>query len=105
MPGTLCRKILGRGSSEISPPSERIVVYDASWCPDARRARRFVDEHGVEYSWVDIDEDSEAIDFVSKTNGGEVVIPVMVFADQSVLVEPTNYELAKKMEALLGEPD
>ena len=89
----------------MSEPSERIVVYGASWCPDARRARRFFDEQGVEYTWIDIDEDSEASDFVRKTNGGQIVIPVIVFPDESILVEPSNYELAKKMEALFGEAD
>ena len=89
----------------MSEPSDRIVVYGASWCPDARRARRFFDERGAEYTWIDIDEGSEASDFVRKTNGGQIVIPVIVFPDESVLVEPSNYELAKKMEALLAEDD
>jgi glutaredoxin len=89
----------------MSGPSERIVVYGASWCPDARRARRFFAEQRVEYTWIDIEEDNEAFDFVRKTNGGQVIIPVIVFPDESILVEPTNYELATKMEALLGEPD
>jgi glutaredoxin-like protein len=88
----------------MSAPSERIVIYGASWCPDARRARRFFDEQGVEYAWIDIDEDNQASDFVKKTKGGQIIIPVIVFPDQSTLVEPSNYELAKKMEALLGEP-
>jgi glutaredoxin len=105
MPGTFCRRILRIGSSEMNPPAERIVVYGASWCPDARRARRFFDEHGAKYAWIDIDEDIEASDFVRKTNGGQVVIPVIVFPDQSILVEPTNDELARKMVTLLGEPD
>jgi glutaredoxin len=86
-------------------PSRRILVYGASWCPDARRARRFFDEHKVDYRWIDIDEDKEALDFVRKTNGGQVIIPVIVFPDESILVEPSNYELAKKMEALFREPD
>lgn len=81
----------------MSHPYERIVVYGASWCPDARRARRFFDERGVDYAWIDIDEDSEANDFVRRTNGGQVVIPVIVFPDQSILVEPTDHELAKKI--------
>jgi glutaredoxin len=88
----------------MSAPSKRIVIYGASWCPDARRARRFFDEQGVEYAWIDIDEDNQARDFVKKTNRGKIVIPVIVFPDQSTLVEPSNYELASKMEALLGEP-
>jgi glutaredoxin len=89
----------------MSSPSPEIVVYGATWCPDARRARRFFDEHGVAYAWIDIDEDNEARNFVRETNGGQIVIPVIVFPDNSILVEPSNYELAKKMEALLGEAD
>lgn len=89
----------------MSPPHERIVVYGASWCPDARRARRFFDEQGVAYAWIDIDEDRQASDFVRETNGGQIVIPVIVFPDKSILVEPSNYQLAKKMEALLGQTD
>jgi len=85
--------------------SEQVVVYGASWCPDARRARRFFDEHGVAYAWVDIDEDKGASSFVRETNGGQILIPVIVFPDKSILVEPSNYELAKKMEALLAEDD
>jgi mycoredoxin len=89
----------------MSGPSKRIVVYGASWCPDARRARRFFDEHGLEYTWIDIDEDAAARDFVKQKNGGQVIIPVIVFPDISTLVEPSNYELAKKRAALWGEPD
>ncbi len=89
----------------MSQPVGRIVMYSASWCPDARRARRFFDEHGMVYTWIDIDEDSEARDFVKKTNGGQVVIPVIVFPDQSILVEPSNYELASKIDTFLGETE
>jgi glutaredoxin len=89
----------------MSQPAGRIVVYGASWCPDARRARRFFDEQGVGYRLIDIDEDSDARDFVRKTNSGQVVIPVIVFPDESILVEPSNYQLAKNMEALFREPD
>jgi glutaredoxin len=89
----------------MSQPAVRISVYGASWCPDARRARRFFDEHGVDYAWIDIDEDIEARDFVKNTNGGQVVIPVIVFPDESILVEPSNHELASKIDTLLGETE
>jgi glutaredoxin len=40
---------------------EGIVIYGAAWCPDARRARRFLDEHKANYRWIDIDEDNQAL--------------------------------------------
>ena len=85
---------------------EGIVVYGASWCPDARRARRFFDEHGVEYRrGSTLTRTSAARDFVKNINSGQIVIPVIVFPDESILVEPTNYDLAQKMEALMEETD
>ena len=81
---------------------EGIVIYGAAWCPDARRARRFLDEHKANYRWIDIDEDNQALDFVRTTNGGQVIVPVIVFPDESILVEPTNDELDKKLEVLRG---
>ncbi len=83
--------------------SPRIVVYGASWCPDARRARRLLDEHETDYTWIDVDEDGNAMDFVKKINGGKMVIPVIVFPDESILIEPTNYELTAKLESLFRE--
>ena len=79
---------------------ERIAIYGASWCPDARRAKRFFDERGIEYDWIDIEKDSFGHEFVNKTNGGQIVIPVIVFTDRSILIEPSNYELAKKIESI-----
>jgi len=99
-----CWGILATGLSQVTETAERIVVYGASWCPDARRARRFFDEQGIEYRWTDIEQDHSAREFVRNTNGGEIIIPVIVFPDQSILVEPTNYELAQKMEALMEWP-
>lgn len=97
MAGTVIRRISGIGSCEMNVSADRIVVYGASWCPDARRARRFFDEHGIDYAWIDIDEDDEARDFVKEVNRGQIVVPVIVFPDGAILVEPTNDELAKEI--------
>jgi glutaredoxin len=105
MLGTVDPRTFGGGSHEMTAHSGRIVVYGASWCPDARRARRFFDKQDVAYAWIDIDEDNEASNFVRETNRGQIVIPVIVFPDHSILVEPSNYELAKKLEGLAGEAD
>jgi glutaredoxin len=80
--------------------SKQIVINGAEWCPDARRARRFLDEHHIDYQWNDIDKDSQAKEYVKQVNNGQVVIPVIVFPDESILVEPSNDELSRKLESL-----
>ena len=74
-----------------------ITVYGADWCGDCRRAKKFMDDNGVGYQWVDVENDQAAIDLVLELNGGKRIIPTIVFEDGSILVEPTNSELAVKL--------
>ncbi len=74
-----------------------ITVYGAYWCPDCRRSKQFLGEHQIPYEWVDIEQDQAAERFVIERNQGKRIIPTIVFADGSLLVEPTNAELAAKL--------
>lgn len=74
-----------------------ITVYGADWCPDTRRAKRILDEHHAAYKWVDIDQDRAGEKFVIQTNHGSRSIPTIVFADGSILVEPSNEQLSAKV--------
>ena len=74
-----------------------LTVYGAPWCPDCKRAKQFLGEQRVRYNWVDIDEDEDGRKYVQKANNGKQIIPTIVFGDGSILVEPTNAELANKL--------
>ena len=74
-----------------------IKVYGASWCPDCRRAKQFLDEQRVPYDWIDLDAHPESKSIVEERNNGATIIPTIVFADGSHLAEPTNEELATKL--------
>ncbi len=78
-------------------PSSDIVVYGAFWCPDCRRSKQFLGEHQIPYQWVNIEEDADAEQRVIEMNDGKRIIPTIVFADGSRLVEPSNAELASKL--------
>ncbi len=71
-----------------------ITVYGAHWCPDCRRSKQFLGEHQIPYRWVDIEQDPVAEQYVIEQNQGRRIIPTIVFGDGSVLVEPSNAELA-----------
>ncbi|MDP6402910.1 MAG: glutaredoxin domain-containing protein, partial [SAR202 cluster bacterium] len=74
-----------------------IIVYGAPWCPDCKRSKQFLGEQRVPYNWVDIDLDEEGRRYVQRVNNGKQIIPTIVFEDGSVLVEPSNSELAAKL--------
>lgn len=74
-----------------------ITVYGAPWCPDCTRAKQFLGEQRTPYNWIDIDQDEEARSYVQQVNDGKQIIPTIIFEDGSLLVEPSNAELAAKL--------
>jgi thioredoxin reductase (NADPH) len=76
---------------------QTIKMYGAPWCPDCKRSKQFLSEQRVPYEWNDIDQDEEARAYVQWVNDGRQIIPTLVFADGSILVEPSNAELAEKL--------
>jgi thioredoxin reductase (NADPH) len=75
----------------------KVIVYGAYWCPDCRRAKKFLGEQFIPYRWVDIEQDKQGESYVLQKNDGKRIIPTIVFEDDSFLVEPTNAELAQKL--------
>jgi mycoredoxin len=76
---------------------DNLIIYGAMWCGDCRRAKRFLDERKVAYTWIDVDQDAAAAAEVMRLNRGMQSIPTLVFTDGSTLVEPSNTELARKL--------
>jgi thioredoxin reductase (NADPH) len=78
-------------------PMADVTVLGAPWCPDCRRTKRFLAEQRIGYDWVDIDKDPAGLRRVEEIQKGGRTIPTVVFADGSVLVDPENEELARKL--------
>jgi thioredoxin reductase (NADPH) len=74
-----------------------IQLYGASWCPDCRRAKKFLADQRIDFEWHDIDGRDDLESLVEERNDGKRIIPTIVFADGSHLAEPSNEELAEKL--------
>ena len=74
------------------------VVFGTEWCGDCKRSKKFLDENNVPYKWIDIDYDEEAKEKAARLNGGQWRVPTIVFSDGSILIEPSDEELKKKLE-------
>lgn len=74
-----------------------ITVYGAPWCPDCKRAKKFLAEHRIPYDFVDIDADPEGLAYVERVQNGGRTIPTVVLPDGSHLLEPGNDELASRL--------
>ena len=50
-----------------------------------------------DYDWTNVDDEPEFQEYIKKLNNGNQRVPTIVFSDGSILVEPTDEELADKL--------
>ena len=74
-----------------------ITLYGTGWCSDCKRSKQLLNEQRIAYDYVNVDGDPAGRAVVQSHNDGKDIIPTIVFDDGSVLVEPSNAELAAKL--------
>ena len=87
---------LSMASHPIAHPAT-ITVYGADWCGDCRRAKRLLAARETAYDWVDVAARPEIRDEL--TANGYPAIPVIVMPGGTILMEPSDAELAAALDA------
>ena len=72
-------------------------MYGTPTCGDCILAKHVFAEKNIEYENIDISNNEEATKKAIELNYGMRRIRVIVFQDQSILVEPTREELLAKL--------
>jgi glutaredoxin len=79
-----------------------VIVYSAVWCRDCREAKRFLEEHRIAYTEIDIEREPGAADEVLR-NVGKRAIPQFVIDGRWVQpYRPGRGFLYQEMSELLG---
>jgi thioredoxin reductase (NADPH) len=74
-----------------------IKLYGTNWCSDCKRSKKFLGEQRIHYEFINIEEDMDGQAFVQRVQNGGLTIPTIVFEDGSLLIEPSNAQLAAKL--------
>ncbi|HUL34425.1 MAG TPA: glutaredoxin family protein [Candidatus Eisenbacteria bacterium] len=69
---------------------EMVTVYSAGWCPDCWRTKKFLNERGVEFHEINIEEDVEAAALVMRVNHGRRRIPTLKIGERYIACSPFN---------------
>lgn len=80
---------------------DALTVYSAPWCGYCIRLKRQLDEAGIAYREVDVDDTPGAIDVITEIAGGSWLIPTVVLPDGRGLVNPS---LQQVTAALAEQP-
>ncbi len=77
-------------------PFEGIRVVGAMWSSASHEIKDFLARSSIPYLWLDVERDEEAQRLVATLAGDAVEIPLLLFPDGEVLVQPTPQEVAEK---------
>jgi len=69
-----------------------VKVYGADWCGMTRRTLSYLDDVGVDYDYINVEQDRRASEWVKRQAGGKEKKPT-VDVSGTVLVTPDNSEL------------
>jgi glutaredoxin len=81
-----------------------VIVAGADWCGDTRATLAYLQELGVPFDYLNVDEDQRAADWVREQNGGKLKLPT-VDVGGLVLSIPDAEQLQAALEDrnLLGD--
>lgn len=67
-----------------------IRMYTTEWCGDCRRAKKFLNERGIAYEEINIEEQEGAAEHVMSINGGKRKVPTFEVGGRAFSLSPFN---------------
>ncbi|WP_322748232.1 MULTISPECIES: mycoredoxin [unclassified Frankia] len=74
-----------------------LTIYTTPWCGYCVRLKRQLDAAGLAHVTVDIEGNPEAEQIVRSANNGNATVPTVVFADGTVLTNPSLRQVTEKV--------
>jgi mycoredoxin len=74
-----------------------VTMYSTTWCGYCKRLKQQLDEAGIAYEVVDIESDPTAEQLVREANNGNATVPTVVFADGTVMTNPSLRQVSEKV--------
>ena len=89
--------VLGDWQAGFRPPYEGIRIVSHRWSPRAHGIKDYLARNQIPYRWLDAVEDPEASELAASAEVDAAREALVVFADGTHLVSPTNAEIAAKV--------
>ena len=80
--------------------ADQVRIYGADWCGDTRRSLRVLETAGVNFDYINVDENAEGEKKVIEFNKGKRRIPLVEIASETgmqSLSVPSDTELKKAL--------
>lgn len=84
---------------ETEMATTEIVMYGSDWCGFTQRAKHHLDELGVPYTYVDVDENPDAEQLIASWNEGRAIRPTFDIGGEH-MVNPATLTLEAKLREI-----
>jgi mycoredoxin len=82
-----------------------LIVYSATWCPDCREAKRFLEKHKIPYTEINIETTPGAAQEVIHRTGKRAIPQFVIDGEWIQPYKPGRGFLYDEMSARLGVQD
>jgi len=79
-----------------------ITIYSAFWCPDCREAKRFLKNHNIPFTEIDIEHTPGAAEEVIRHTGKRAIPQLVIDGEWVQPYRPGEGFLYEEMSKLLG---
>jgi glutaredoxin len=83
-------------------PGMQVTLYSAVWCRDCREAKRFLEQHHIDYTEIDIEQVPGAADEVLRHVGKRAIPQFVIDGNWVQPYRPGRGFLYQEMSALFG---
>ncbi len=75
-------------------------MYSTTWCGYCKRLKRQLNDLGITFEEVNIEEVPDAAALIEKINNGNQVVPTLVFSDGTSMTNPPAADVQAKLATL-----
>lgn len=88
---------MGGRAAALTTDMSDLTIYTTSWCPFSIRLLTDLDRAGVDFTDIDVDQDSKASELVKSLNHGNRTVPTVVFPDGTSMTNPGVRQVVAKL--------
>ncbi len=79
---------------------QEFVMFSTEWCGYCKRLKNQLGEIGITFREINVEEEIEYAGFVEEVNGGNRVVPTLLFSDGVALTNPSAIAVKDKLASL-----
>ncbi|MGA1416556.1 MAG: mycoredoxin [Candidatus Nanopelagicaceae bacterium] len=76
------------------------TMYSTSWCGYCKRLKSQLNDLGITFEEVNIEEVPGTAEIVEKVNNGNQTVPTLVFSDGTAMTNPSAKQVEEKLQSL-----